>query len=255
MEEPLLYITEVFSLYKTIIHRQDISAVAENGILFMARNNLNVDWINDLPWSIALPIWEILRIGKTTPGMHWPIQAYSLIDRMDIAAQLELGHRSVIMNSTLPEFRTVSRSAFSILPRLIQVQFQMDDQLLDHDAILAQVKSTPRFRSNMLEDKQKRRKLSVPNMRFTGDRRLWDVEALLQTTRTRPIKPDDKPQLRLVEEEGRPRGSTALTELSLQRGRAGDPTREPRSQYRLSDNFPSHWIRNVHPGFERAVRY
>ena len=48
-------------------------------------------------------------------------------------------------------------------------------------------------------------------MRFTGDRRLWDVEALLQTTRTRPIKPDERPQLRLVERDGLSTRSLLLT--------------------------------------------
>jgi hypothetical protein len=38
--------------------------------------------------------------------------------------------------------------------------------------------------------------LPVPNIRFTSDRRLWDVDALLQTTRARTIKPEDRADIR-----------------------------------------------------------
>lgn len=113
MEEPLLHITELLSLYKIIVQRQDVSAIAENGICFMAKHSLNANWINKLPWSIALPIWELLRMGKTTPKMNWHVKAYCLVDRMDVAAQLELGHRSVIMDPTVPQTKTVSESTFS----------------------------------------------------------------------------------------------------------------------------------------------
>lgn len=38
--------------------------------------------------------------------------------------------------------------------------------------------------------------LPVPNMRYSNDRRLWDVDNLLQTVRPRVVKPEDRPQLR-----------------------------------------------------------
>lgn len=108
MEEPLLHITEILALYRIIVQRQDVSVIAGNGIRFIAQHGLDADWINELPWSVALPIWELLRLGKTTPNMDWPVKAYSLVDRMDVAAQLELGHRSVIMDSTVSQSKTVS---------------------------------------------------------------------------------------------------------------------------------------------------
>jgi hypothetical protein len=107
MEEPLLHITEVLSLYRMLVQRQDVSAIAENGIRFMAQHSLDANWIHELPWSVALPIWELLRIGKTTPNMDWPVKAFSLVDRMDVAAQLELGHRSVVMDPTVSQSKTV----------------------------------------------------------------------------------------------------------------------------------------------------
>lgn len=67
----------------------------------------------------------------------------------------------------------------------------------DFNAILSLV--TPLSASatglDVLHAKHKSRNLSVPNFRFPNDRRLWDVESLLQTTQSRPVKPEDKPHL------------------------------------------------------------
>jgi hypothetical protein len=74
----------------------------------MLELGVTAEWVNNLPWSIALPIWEIIRICRMTPRPVWPVEAYILLDRIDMAAQLDLGFAPVEMDAVTEQVAPVS---------------------------------------------------------------------------------------------------------------------------------------------------
>ena len=106
--EPLPHLTFVLCLYRIFATKSIDPEVADRVLRTMVLHGVTVDWINDLPWSIALPLWDTIRMGRKAPSMTWPLQVYTLIDRLDIAAQLDLGHRSVATQRSIPHQDAVS---------------------------------------------------------------------------------------------------------------------------------------------------
>jgi anaphase-promoting complex subunit 1 len=45
------------------------------------------EWLADLPWGVAMPILEMLRICHASPPKDWPAKAYAFIGRSDLAIQ------------------------------------------------------------------------------------------------------------------------------------------------------------------------
>lgn len=110
--EPLPTLTMVLTLYHLILGdslEHDPQAGAEKALLFMVENHLDDTWLGNVPWSISLPIWDAIRLCRTNPNSNWPVKAYELINRMDMAAQQDLGFKSIIMDPTMPHISLVSR--------------------------------------------------------------------------------------------------------------------------------------------------
>lgn len=111
LSETFPYMTMILTLYHLVLGDSldhDPQIGAENALLFMVENDLDTAWLVNVPWSITLPIWEAVRICRNKPSSNWPVQAYDIIDRMDMAAQQDLGFKSIVMDPTMPHILPVS---------------------------------------------------------------------------------------------------------------------------------------------------
>ncbi|KAK0556030.1 Anaphase-promoting complex subunit 1 [Tilletia horrida] len=45
--------------------------------------------ISELRFSLALPLWEVIRVGQTEPDVKWPAEALELVDRLDLLRSRE----------------------------------------------------------------------------------------------------------------------------------------------------------------------
>ena len=51
----------------------------------MVKLSFTLDDVDDLPFGIAIPIREALRICQMNPPSAWPLAAYELLGRKDLA--------------------------------------------------------------------------------------------------------------------------------------------------------------------------
>lgn len=67
---------------------------AENALQAMVRLGFTTDELDRLPYGITQPIREALRTCQSLPGTDWPVQAYQLAHRPDLAqmASGDAGH-------------------------------------------------------------------------------------------------------------------------------------------------------------------
>jgi hypothetical protein len=63
----------------------DRSVRYQNIVLSMARQGLSVHDITSLPSGIALPLLDALQRCRVAPACDWPVEAYNLIGREDLA--------------------------------------------------------------------------------------------------------------------------------------------------------------------------
>lgn len=105
ISEVLPQLARIFAIYRCVVRR---AVKPESVLLLMLELGVTSEWVNNLPWSIALPIWEIIRICRMAPRPAWPVEAYILLDRIDMAAQLDLGCAPVEMDAVTDQVAPVS---------------------------------------------------------------------------------------------------------------------------------------------------
>jgi anaphase-promoting complex subunit 1 len=145
----------------------------------MVSTGLTADWVADLPYGLALPVLEMMRICQHSPGRDWPAEAYEFVGRTDLAMQ-SLGQfpandpTSEVGQSRLMESRA---GAEQLIP-----QDELDKQPTVGE-LMALAKEGARV-------KQMAQPM-LPHVRFGSDKRLAEVERIMQTTRARTISVHD----------------------------------------------------------------
>lgn len=227
----------------------------------MVEQGVTVDWINDLPWSIALPLWDAVRMGRKAPSMTWPLQVYILIDRLDIAAQLDLGHRSVSIEPSVPHQNNVSSSCCPCWPceseshNLLlstgpagEVRFQRDP-VASHPAIGI----SDRIRCSARQTQKSQfigSELPLPKRSTIMGRGVLVANDAVPSSQARGQATSIVSRL----------CTFALLRLGLisastQRGRAPSPAPNSRTQLRISHHISGHWLWPVHLGFESPLAH
>ncbi|KAJ9119565.1 hypothetical protein QFC22_003274 [Naganishia vaughanmartiniae] len=175
--EPQPYITLVASVFANL--RRDPPpgrSKEEHALLEMIKNGGNRDWLLRLSWYISLPIWEAVRALRGHTKTTWPLALYRLIERLDVAAQLKMAQ------CRLPVDPWIQSTREREVPKTYDHIMKVDKQRL-HTVTVTPTK----------DEAVPLSPLSLPNLRFAHDRRLQDVERLLQYTRPRTIKLDERP--------------------------------------------------------------
>lgn len=65
---------------------------AQNFVVAMARAKFSFDELESLPLGISLPLQDALHSCRARPPDGWPVEAYRLVGRIDLALLASLGH-------------------------------------------------------------------------------------------------------------------------------------------------------------------
>ena len=92
-EEPLSRSTRVLTIYSCFSDtlKRDVRSRCEKVVETMVKLSFTSADLDDLPFGIALPIRESIRICQTNPPSDWPLAAYELLGRRDLTKMAILG--------------------------------------------------------------------------------------------------------------------------------------------------------------------
>jgi anaphase-promoting complex subunit 1 len=146
----------------------------------MVDRGLDAEWVAGLPCGIAMPILEILRVCQASPGKDWSPKMYVFAGRNDLAVQ------------TSGE-AVLSRDALGVEVRLAMKAWEYTDlfQLDPQIPLIGDLMS-----ATDTDGKSKVIQPSQPHVRFGQDRRLAEVERIMQTSRGRTISVATSPNAR-----------------------------------------------------------
>ncbi|OCF37915.1 hypothetical protein I316_00139 [Kwoniella heveanensis BCC8398] len=130
-------------------------------VQLMVRSGLNADWLADTPYAFALPILEMIRICQHHPPKDWSFDLYAFTGRMDLALQSK--GEDIGRDEPILPLEAVSRPTIKDLMSLGDTQ-----DSINH-----------------------RHQVALPHVRFGSDRRVQEVERIMQTTRVRVIAIQD----------------------------------------------------------------
>lgn len=105
-----------------------------NVIEAMMTNNVDDDFLQNVPLSIALPMLEACHISRSNPPLLWSQKAYSLIGRPDLVLQLSKRIQSEVQRSRKIVNVENTQKQRGDVPRLPDVCFQLfnkDHRLID----------------------------------------------------------------------------------------------------------------------------
>ncbi|WVQ68082.1 uncharacterized protein L199_006288 [Kwoniella botswanensis] len=149
-------ITGIFSFFTA-----PNSSRAAAAVKHMVLVGLDLNWLSDLPYGIALPILETLRFCQHNPPKDWDAKMYELIARWDLGIRA-MGEANV--------------------------SGREDPDL---DLGLERIPTIKELVGSVSEDKKKPQQPVLPHARFGSDRRVQEVERIMQTTRVRTIAVQD----------------------------------------------------------------
>lgn len=132
---------------------------AYNTVSAMMDRKLTSAWLADLPFGVAMPIMEMIRVVQANPSMDHSPAYYAFINRPDLAA--------------IYDYERVATE----LP--VGPEPTLDSKPTIGDI----VKNAGDWKAVSYT--------SLPHVRFGLDRRLNEVERIMQTTRLRTIALDD----------------------------------------------------------------
>lgn len=86
--DPLGTLSKLTSLYKCLADSAEPSGQrrAENAILRMVELRIGPEFLNRLPLGVLSPIREAARTCQLAPPSDWPLEAYRVVGRNDVAA-------------------------------------------------------------------------------------------------------------------------------------------------------------------------
>lgn len=156
----------------------------ENLILFLTHLGINNEDLNNLPLGVALPIREVILHCRKKPSSDWPVEAYTLIGRQDLAA----AHAGTVS----PPHK--SKSSDSVK----HVITKEDEDGLDH-----------------LDHE-------VLQLRFSQDQRIYEVYRMLQSSKPVKIVLQQRPEVSdhdFIEEQERHLYTLCIRTMALPIGR------------------------------------
>ncbi|EMD33332.1 hypothetical protein CERSUDRAFT_142277 [Gelatoporia subvermispora B] len=88
--EPLARLVKLTGVYMQLADPAvtDTRKRAENALIAMLRSNIGPDYLRSLPLGIAAPLREATRTCQMSPAGDWPMVAYQMIGRHDLAEVL-----------------------------------------------------------------------------------------------------------------------------------------------------------------------
>ena len=125
-------------------------------VTFMTSLKLGHEFIADLPICVAMPIMELVRAAQVAPMKDWSPEVFDFIGRNDLAAQARGG----------------------VCPSRDR-QDTLDDDTPTVASIVSSVVGDKSKHAHSLP--------ALPHVRFGSDRRLAEVERIMQTTQIRTI--------------------------------------------------------------------
>ncbi|ORY35597.1 hypothetical protein BCR39DRAFT_510961 [Naematelia encephala] len=144
-------VVEIYDSFRSLPVTEAAKAMVE----LIIRRKLTHEWIADLPFGIALPILEMIRVCQYHPPKGWTKECYQFVRRTDLAKDWR----------------------------------GMDENLSnDYDAhatvgaLMASINEAA---------KGKAYQPALPHVRFGSDRRVQEVERIMQTTTCRTINVQD----------------------------------------------------------------
>ncbi|WVF72786.1 hypothetical protein IAT40_007604 [Kwoniella sp. CBS 6097] len=130
-------------------------------VRYMVKNGLDADWLSDIPYALALPILEMIRVCQHQPSKDWSFGMYAFTGRMDLALQSK--GEDIGRDEPRSPLGAESR------PTVKQLMALVDGE----------------------EAKHRGHQIALPHVRFGSDRRVKEVERIMQTTRVRTIAIQD----------------------------------------------------------------
>ncbi|WVQ74951.1 hypothetical protein IAR50_004559 [Cryptococcus sp. DSM 104548] len=124
----------------------------------IAETITNPDWISDLPQGVSLPILEVLRACQVSPEKDWTAGMYKLVGRLDLVRKVEEG--DIMAKDDWPK-----ELELTLRPTVGE--------------IMKAAEAGPS--GNHKTD------FALPHVRFRTDRRLQEVERIMQTTKLRIV--------------------------------------------------------------------
>ncbi|KIR73652.1 anaphase-promoting complex subunit 1 [Cryptococcus deuterogattii CA1014] len=169
--EPCPRIRVITSIYKELgpsINTQSqglsLSQRAKNALKVINSEVPSAEWFRDLPHGVSLPILEILRACQYAPEDDWTREMYMLIGRPDMAMKAIKDKRyEDLVKDDWPSGLGPER-----LPTIGQIMSQTEAGKIDAKT-------------------KKNAPLVLPHVRFGTDRRLQEVERIMQTTKLRIV--------------------------------------------------------------------
>ncbi|WVR07598.1 hypothetical protein IAU60_004640 [Kwoniella sp. DSM 27419] len=133
---------------------------ATAAVRYMVDSNLDDEWLADLPHGIALPILEAMRVGQHHASKDWTPKMYALVGRMDLALQSQC--------------REMERD-------------EPPSNLLEFTPTIKDLMSSTQDEG----DAHRAHQIALPHVRFGSDRRVQEVERIMQTSKLRNISVQD----------------------------------------------------------------
>ncbi|KAI5451839.1 Anaphase-promoting complex subunit 1 [Naganishia albida] len=143
----------------------------ECALIHLVNQGGDREWLTKLPWHLSLPIWEAIRALRGRTKTCWSLGMYLLLERLDVAAQLKMTRCRLPVDPWIHNVKEVQ--AQENYKQIMRINKGTPMPL---DAGASRCYEAP----------------SLPNLRFAHDRRLQDVERLLQYSRPRTIKIEDR---------------------------------------------------------------
>ncbi|KAG8883968.1 Anaphase-promoting complex subunit 1 [Tulasnella sp. 332] len=211
--------SRVLELYPALMDtatRPDAVMRAQEAVSLMSKCGITSHNISALPLGVSLPLKEAIRLCQDNPPMDWSPGLYKLIDRMDLAK----------MASDWTTHYPGYGESFKYkreLARTDHLFFQQQKD--DNETVGSIVQNAKMAADGILVDKsgQTMYNREFSDVRFGVDRRLREVDRMLQTSSTTTVKILERPDLNehdLAKEQHAFAVIVAERTLSLPVGRA-----------------------------------
>ncbi len=80
-------ICEIYNRLAVSLARKPLGQRASEAVSFITESGLDGEWLADLPYGIATPILEMMRVCQTSPPPDFSAKGYAFVGRTDLAVQ------------------------------------------------------------------------------------------------------------------------------------------------------------------------
>lgn len=172
---------------------------AKATVLVVHGYGLTADKLNLLPFGISIPIKEALKLCQEAPPMDWEPQQYVLIDRFDLAKMAAFDWENNVSGfgeAYRYKQEAVSTSFSSQPTRSLTSPFQIyRDERETIGAIVQGAKLAADGQAPVdIEDSMSNREFT--DVRFGIDRRLREVDRMLQSSSITTVRILERPDLK-----------------------------------------------------------